>query len=347
METLRMEFKRILFVQTAFIGDAILALPALQKLKSFYPDYLIDVLCIPESKEIFEASPIIENAIVLDKKGKQRSLLDTLRFTKNLKKNNYKKLYSAHRSLRTSLIVSILGIKESYGFDTSNSKFVYKNIVKYNLKAHEVQRNFDLINFRYNENNWRLIPEIKIDDKLTQKIQLYLNNKNIVKNFIAIAPGSVWETKKYPSKYFTEIINYLVAKQLQVVLVGSKKDWELCNSMLRNNTSLIINTAGELSIIESIQLLRSAKLLVCNDSAPTHMGIAADIRVLTIYCSTIPDFGFYPYNNKSQYISFDDLDCKPCGIHGHNKCPIKTFDCGEKLIPQTVIKKMEEMINDE
>ena len=50
--------------------------------------------------------------------------------------------------------------------------------------------------------------------------------------------------------------------------------------------------------------------------------------VLTIYCSTVPEFGFYPYNKKSSYISFNDLNCKPCGIHGYEKCPIKSFDCG-------------------
>ncbi len=76
------------------------------------------------------------------------------------------------------------------------------------------------------------------------------------------------------------------------------------------------------------------------------MGMTADIKVLTIYCSTVADFGFYPYNLASRFISYDDLDCKPCGIHGYNNCPIKTFDCGLKLVPKTIIKTMEEMLND-
>jgi heptosyltransferase-2 len=340
-----MVFQRILFIQTAFIGDAILTLPALQKLKLTYPEFLIDVLCIPKSREIFEASPVVENVIVLDKKGRQKSLFQTLKFAKELKKNNYLKLYSSHRSFRTSLIVLMLGVKESYGFDNSSFKYTYRNLIKYDKSAHEVQRNLNLIGFNPENENWKIKPEIIFSNDVKAKVRAYINDKKIKKDFIAIAPGSVWETKRYPEKYFIGIIKDLNKKKYQVVLIGSEKDRELCSAITGKDSSLTINTAGDLSVIESIHLLQHAKLLISNDSAPTHMGMAADIKVLTIYCSTIPDFGFYPYNNKSEFISYDDLECKPCGIHGHNKCPIKTFDCGEKLVPQKVITKMEEMLN--
>ena len=71
----------------------------------------------------------------------------------------------------------------------------------------------------------------------------------------------------------------------------------------------------------------------------------ADIPTLTIYCSTIPQFGFYPYNKKSDYLSFNELNCKPCGIHGHDKCPINTFDCGYKLMPEMVIEKIAKLLD--
>ncbi|MDP2366016.1 MAG: lipopolysaccharide heptosyltransferase II, partial [Ignavibacteria bacterium] len=75
-------------------------------------------------------------------------------------------------------------------------------------------------------------------------------------------------------------------------------------------------------------------------------GMCAAIKVLTIYCSTVPGFGFYPYSKKSSSVSFDDLKCKPCGIHGYQNCPVKTFDCGTKLLPDFIINKAEEMLRD-
>ena len=92
-------------------------------------------------------------------------------------------------------------------------------------------------------------------------------------------------------------------------------------------------------------MMRNCDGLICNDSAPTHMGMCADISVLTLYCSTVPEFGFYPYNEKSTYLSLPDLECKPCGIHGHNECPIASFECGVKLSPDLVIKTLQELIN--
>jgi heptosyltransferase-2 len=164
--------------------------------------------------------------------------------------------------------------------------------------------------------------------------------------FIAIAPGSVWNTKKYSADYFEVIIKHFVERKIKILLIGGENDKAITDDISSKFSDNVINSAGNFSIIESIELLKYARLLISNDSAPTHMGMCADTKVLTIYCSTVPDFGFYPYNKKSSSISFNDLKCKPCGIHGHDKCPIKTFDCAMKLLPDKVIVKVEEMLND-
>ena len=119
----------------------------------------------------------------------------------------------------------------------------------------------------------------------------------------------------------------------------------MCNNLISRFRQNVVSAAGKFSVLESIGMLKKVKLLISNDSAPAHMGMCANIPVLTLYCSTSPSFGFYPYNEGSSYLSHDDLFCKPCGIHGYEKCPLKTFKCGHELLPETVISKIEEMIN--
>jgi len=341
-----MDDQRILFIQTAFPGDAILTLPVLKKLKEYFPDCSLDVLCIPSTKDIFEASPFIDHAIVIDKKGIHKSLINTYRFIQLLKQNNYTRVYSAHRSLRTSIIVLLLEVRETYGFDNSALMHVYKNLIIYNSEKHEVQRNFDLVGFEYDEQSWKIIPEVVCKEQSVNKVNLFIKHNDLVNGFIAIAPGSVWNTKKYPSDYYEVIIQHLIDQKNKVVLIGGENDKGLNNEVVSKFSGNVVNSAGDFSIIESIELLKHAKLLITNDSAPTHMGMCADIKVLTIYCSTISEFGFYPYNKKSSSVSFNDLKCKPCGIHGHRVCPIKTFDCALKLLPDQVIMKLEEMLSD-
>ncbi len=336
--------EKILFIQTAFIGDAILSLPAIQKLHKIFPGCEVSVLCIPSTEEIFSASGFVKEAIVFDKRGKHKSLLSTYLFAKELNKRKFTRLYSSHRSFRTSLLILATGIKEAFGFDNSDLKHAYKNLVKYEPGKHEVQRNFDLIGFNYDEDSWRITPQLISSDQMKNKVTEYSEANRLQQGFIAISPGSVWFTKRYPQKYFEKIIEHFLSKENKIVLIGGKSDAELCLS-LESKFDGVINACDKFNLIESVELLKFAKLLISNDSAPTHMGMCADIKVLTIYCSTVPQFGFYPYNSKSRYISFDELKCKPCGIHGHQSCPIKSFDCAEKLNPEKIIDIAEEMLS--
>ncbi len=336
----------ILVFQTAFLGDAILTLPMIQKLKEMFPESNIDVLTIPSNKQIFEYSPPVNKVILFDKKDKQKSILSTFKFVKELKRNNYDIVYSPHRSLRTALMVMELGIQKSYGFDNSSFKHVYKYLIPYNYNHHEVQRNLDLIGFDCSNDNWKIRPRLQFDNKIINSINDFINSFKANSTFAAIAPGSIWNTKIYPQKYYSELIDFLRKKADYILLIGSEKDKKICDELASEFGEKVINTAGKFSVAESIELLKRVIILISNDSAPTHFGAVADIPVLTLYCSTVPEFGFYPYNNKSYFLSFDDLKCKPCGIHGYDECPLKTFDCGIELKPEKVIIKIEEMLND-
>lgn len=336
---------KILVIQTAFLGDAILTLPMLEKLKEKFPDSVINVLCIPSTNEVFEASPFINDVLVMDKKNLHKSLIMLYKFTREIKKSGYTKIYSPHRSFRTAFIVMQAGVRDTYGFSNASLFHVYRNVVQYRGERHEVQRNLDLIAFDYSSASWRITPELKIGTKSKQKVEQFISSNQLNGNLIAIAPGTIWETKKYPEEYFQEIIRYFIDKTYKILVIGGKSDEELGRRLASGNKN-VISACGHFSIIETFELLKRVRILITNDSAPTHMGMCADIPVLTIYCSTIPGFGFYPYNKKSSYISFNDLKCKPCGIHGYEECPIKSFDCGYKLSPKIIIAKIEEMLND-
>lgn len=337
--------EKILVIQTAFLGDAILTLPMLEKLNEKFPDSVIDVLCTPSTKEIFEASPFVNEVLVMNKKGSHKSLFQLFRFASEIKSSSYTKIYSPHRSFRTAFIVMQSYVKDTYGFSNASLFHAYRNIVQYREECHEVQRNLDLIGYDYSSDSWRITPKLKISTESQRKVEQFLLSNQLSGNLIAIAPGTIWATKKYPEQYFQEIIKHFATKSYKILIIGGKSD-EQSSQRLANGNKNVVTPSGRFSIIETIELLKKVRILITNDSAPTHMGICANVPVLTIYCSTIPGFGFYPYNKKSSYISFNDLKCKPCGIHGYEECPIKSFDCGYKLSPNIIISKIEKMLND-
>ena len=345
MEILKRNGNKILVIQTAFLGDAVLTLPMIRKLKEMNSDSIIDVLCIQASKEIFQLSLLINEIIVIDKKGEHKSLFSFLKFTRQIRAKGYDKIYSPHRSFRTSFLVLQSGVKETYGFSNSSLFHVYKYLTAYIPDHHEVQRNLDLIGYDYSQTGWRFLPEISIPESSDRIVKDFLKSNDINSDFAAIAPGSIWNTKKYPLEYYEQVIKYLISQGLKVIIIGGKEEEDLGKSLGLKFNENLISSAGNLTITESIALLKYSIILISNDSAPTHLGVCADIPVLTLYCSTVPDFGFYPYNNKSRWLSYSELECKPCGIHGYYKCPLKHFHCGYKLEAELVISEIKEILN--
>ncbi len=335
--------EKFLVIQTAFLGDAILTLPMIEKLNELYPNAVIDVIAIPGTKEIFNNSPFINEVFLFEKRGRHRSIAGILAFASELRKKKYSRIYSPHRSFRTSILVFLLRVADTYGFNTASFSVVYKNIITYRKEYHEVKRNLEIIGFQTDNESWKIMPRIKKNKEAEEKAERLL--KGIEGNLIAIAPGSVWTTKRYPVEYYIRIAKLITDSNCHVVLIGGKEDEELCRSISETVQHRALSLAGKLTLTESVYVIKRCQLVVSNDSAPTHLSLMAGTPVITIFCSTVPDFGFYPYHPKSMSLSFDGLSCKPCGIHGLKKCPIGTFDCANKLLPESVFERIKDFIS--
>jgi heptosyltransferase-2 len=175
-------------------------------------------------------------------------------------------------------------------------------------------------------------------EELLKSLKINDNHK-----FIIIAPGSVWYTKRFPEEKFVKLLDSFTGDNINIVLIGSEDDHGLCERILSlSNNKNIYNLAGELSLLQTAELIRKGKLLVTNDSAPLHIANSVKTDVIAIFGATVTDFGFYPYGKNDVVFEINGLDCRPCSIHGSKKCPVKTFDCmiriDEEEIYRTVLK---------
>lgn len=107
------------------------------------------------------------------------------------------------------------------------------------------------------------------------------------------------------------------------------------------------NMAGELTLRQSAELLRTCALLVTNDSAPMHLAGAVGTTTFAIFGATVPAFGFGPLGPADRSFGVEGLSCRPCAIHGGNRCPIGTFDCMERLAPDTILQAALDLLHDQ
>lgn len=315
---------KILIIQTAFIGDVILATSLVEKLSAFYPEAKIDFLLRKGNESILANNPHINEILIWDKKiGKYQNLRKMLQQVRSRK---YDVLINVQRFFSTGVLAAFSGCKQIIGFDKNPLSFLFTKKVKHVIgtkenPVHEVQRNLALI-------------EELTDGKMVRP-KIYPSEKDFQKvktegSYATIAPASVWFTKQLPPQKWLEA-NALLPKGMIVYLIGGKEDIPLCELIRKSSgRENVINLAGQLSLLESAALMKNARMNFVNDSAPLHLASAVNAPVTAVFCSTIPAFGFGPLSDQSTVVETKlALDCRPCGLHGFRQCPKGHFRCAE------------------
>ncbi|HEY6951328.1 MAG TPA: lipopolysaccharide heptosyltransferase II [Bacteroidota bacterium] len=323
-------FRKILVIQTAFLGDVILTLPLIQVLKKEFQEADIDVVATPQGSGLLANHPSIRQVLQYDKRGEDKGVRGFFRLSRLIKSGGYDLALLPHRSIRSALLALLAHIPVRIGFDKSAAQWMYSNVVGYKIDTHEIERNLSLLEPLSVRIPGRELPTLHpgISDRAAVDRFLDENGIDQKRPLIAIAPGTVWNTKRWLKERFAEVARTLAEEGCGVVLVGGNADRSLCldiKSLAKNNN--VLNSAGDLTLLQSAELIRRSRLIVSNDSAPMHMGVAVHTPVIAIFGATVPAFGFAPYGSDDVVVETLGLTCRPCSIHGGAKCPIKTFDC--------------------
>lgn len=314
------DLKKILIIQTAFIGDVILATPIIEALHEKYPSAAIDLVVRKGNQGLFKGHPFVRHVLVWDKKDSKYKHLFILILA--LRRQGYDLLINCQRFAASGILAALSKAKIKIGFDKNPFSRYYTHKVKHSISdgMHECDRNMELL------------KPIQISGVAKPKLYPPEIALKPVKPYVCIAPSSVWFTKQWPEHKWVELIRGLDNKY-SVYLLGSPQDEELCNRIVEQVKDYKAEAfAGKIDLLESAALMKGAKMNFVNDSAPMHLCSAVDAPVTAIYCSTVPSFGFGPLSNNSKIIEItENLSCRPCGLHGYKACPRGHFDCAEKI----------------
>lgn len=318
---------KILVIQTAFIGDVILATSIVEKLRLDHPQARIDFLLRKGNESLLANHPYVNDVIVWNKRSSKYKEL--LRILKSVRRAKYDMVVNAQRFAASGLITGLSGAKKRIGFSKNPLSFLFTSSVSHELGSkgeenylHEVQRNLSLLG----------------EDNILIKPRLYPSNTDfdkvanlISQPFVTISPASVWFTKQFPSEQWAELIDELL--DYRVFLLGGPADAgmaEMIRGEARHPDVAVL--AGKLSMLQSAALMSRARMNYVNDSAPMHMASAMNAPVAAVFCSTIPEFGFGPISDHGLVVETqENLSCRPCGLHGKRECPLGHFDCARTI----------------
>lgn len=327
--------------QTAFIGDIVLVSSMAATIRLLEPRSRIIFITTPAGRTILANNRKINEIIVYDKKNQHRGitgLFNTAGRVKEVLQGEDSVYISPHRFARASILGRLIGSRIRAGFTGSSLSVFYNKKAKYKSGIHEIERNHDLLRAAgiKTGNTTPCKPELFPSEADYLRVKSVIN-KNHHDNPIAVAPGSVWPTKRWPSEYFAELISLIHKQGMSVILIGSEADRELCEGLASEGDLCL---AGRLSILESAVAISLSRALVTNDSAPLHFASAMNVPTVAIFGATTPHLGFGPLADKSAVIENSEAVCRPCGRHGGKKCAQKHFMCMKGITPEAVFREL-------
>ncbi|MBI5472118.1 MAG: lipopolysaccharide heptosyltransferase II [Ignavibacteriae bacterium] len=339
--------ERIVVFQTAFIGDVVLTTSLIQVLRRQLSDALIDVVAIPAGAAVLRGHPDIHDIIVYDKRGVASGVLGIVSMIQRLRSNQYTTAVIPHRSLRSGLICFLAGIPRRIGFSTSAARRLMTDVVAYRSDQHETVRDMSLLHPLGVVPPDRELPRVYPSHADEEAVSAFMTVSGVspAESIIAIAPGSVWATKRWLPDRFAMLAQKLAADGHRIVLIGGKADKELAETIgERVDQGKVVDAVGELTLLQSAELIRRSRVLISNDSAPMHLAVAVGTPVVAIFGATVPEFGFAPMGEHDVVVQTLGLKCRPCSIHGGNACPIKTFVCMKEITAQDVLLRVNEVL---
>ena len=319
----------------------VLTTPLLRELAKRGP---VDVVATPGAAALLANNPDVRETIVYDKRGAARGIRGLVRLARRLRRSRYDVAYHAQGSARSAVLTLLARIPERVGFSTSAGRALYTRQVLYRDDLHHAERLLRLLtgDVAAELPGDALRPRLHPGGAEREAVDALLGAAgHDGRPLVAVAPGSVWATKRWP--YYSQAARALAARG-RVIVIGGAGDAALAAeiaSALPDDPP--IDATGKLSLLASAELIGRAAVLVTNDSAPQHLASAMGTPTVAVFGPTVPDFGFGPLAPRSRTVGHPALDCRPCDRHGPQRCPLGHWRCMRETTAEQVLAAVEQV----
>jgi len=323
------QIKRILITRTDRLGDVVLSTPVIRYMRGKYPGAYIAFMVRPENRDVVANNPHLDEVIIYDKRGSQKSFWNTVRFAFGLRKKRFDTAIALHPTNRVHIILFLAGIPLRIGYDRKMGRLLTRRIPHHKQEGdkHEVDYSFGLLEhagFDITKADRR--PYMETGDKERHMIDSIQKNFGIGDNFIAVHAGASCPSKRWMPERFARAADILSEKySSDIVLVGGDETVEYSSLTVSRMKHKAVDLTGMLLVGELAELLSRCRLFISNDSGPVHVAVAVRTPVIVIFGRNDPGLspGRWGPLGEKDIVFHKDVGCRTCQAH---KCE-KDFAC--------------------
>lgn len=309
-----------------WLGDAVMALPAVRNLKMMQGKDPITVAVPEKLAALWQACPFVDTVIALEK---PRCIFTTAR---QLREGKFRAAVLLPNSLRAAGEAWLARIPQRVGYARGGRRFLLTHAIpvppRNPIRLHQRFYYLDLVTALGGPNDASL-PELRKESAA----------KTDSRPLVAICPGAEYgPAKRWPVENFVAVAKHLVAKHhAKIMLLGAPGDVPIAEELMKQLPEAE-NRTGKTSLAEFMAALAASRLVLCNDSGAMHVASALGVPTVAVFGSTEPLLTG-PMGARIQILRHH-VPCSPCFLR---ECPID-FGCMQGVMPEMVIAKAEALL---
>jgi heptosyltransferase-2 len=342
---------KILVRGTNWIGDAVMAIPALRRLRRAFPDAAITLHTRSWAEGIFRDADFIDEILTFDTTSSK--ITDALREARRLREFRFDVAILLPNSFESALVAKLAGIPKRFGYardarsflltkatripdwkDTRHEAYYYLNLVG------EVEE--DLLGGETSaENEPETILNVSVERRAQAQKTFIANGLDPKKPVAALGVGSTnSRAKRWPAASYAALNDRLQGElDVNVMLVGGKDESEVSQAVSDLSRLKPAILTGKTDLAEAVAVLAEADLLISNDMGLAHIAPAVGTRTIVIFGPTKPETT-RPFSDNAEIIRRTDVECSPCMLRD---CPID-HRCMTWITPDIVFKRAEALL---
>jgi heptosyltransferase-2 len=329
---------RILILRFSSLGDIVLATPLLSALKNARPNAFIALAIKQQYTGLFENDSRIGRVLAFDGDGAHRGPAGLWRFAGEVRAQRFDLVLDMHASLRSRVVCALAGAPT----------------VRYNKEARlrrRMVRTHERAGGRHTVDKYLAVlpqlgiplpvprtPSIIVPAEQRQRAIDFMQDKRTKKRLVGINAGARWPAKNWGAPRLLTLASSL-ATEHDVIIFGDTQDaphW-------RATPAPLVNTVGQLTLVQLAALIQQCDVLVTADSGPMHLATAVGVPVVALFGPTHPCLGFTPLGERNIVIRKDTV-CSPCSLHGRKPCAWPERTCLDSITVEEVREAVERVL---
>ena len=301
---------RILIELPTWLGDAVMASPAIENIIQNYINPEITIIGSSVSTEAMKAHPMVVKSYVLNK--------SYLSFYSTIQKlGEFDAFFSFRSSSRSRIFKSLVISKDKFQYEKNKYQGCHQ-VEKYNRFVNEC------LNTNYSAGKLKIFNKLKNNGPKSSKL-------------LGINPGASYGQAKqwYPQEFAKVAIE--LSEKYDIQIFGGFNEEKVAKDiekiLIEKKVVNFENLAGKTSVSELVNCISNLDLLITGDSGPMHLAASFDIPTISIFGPT-KDIETSQWKNKYSVNLKKNLDCQPCMLR---TCPLKHHNCMKQIKANEVL----------